>query len=115
VGFGLRERLGASRKQRNALSDREIYSLNISRLNQAAKALILEKIVERLAFAPQRTYDGCGHRRFFVKVLGLLRGVWIYQQFGSGVPQRWPLYFIFFQAEIRTDEHFGQHSYTTLD
>ena len=50
--FGLREGPSAARQQGNALSDREIYSLNISSLNQAAKALILEKIVERLAFAP---------------------------------------------------------------
>jgi hypothetical protein len=30
--------------------------------------------------------DHFGHGRFFVKVFGLLRGSWIYQQFSSGVP-----------------------------
>ena len=30
--------------------------------------------------------DHFGHGRFSVKVFGLLRGSWIYQQFSSGVP-----------------------------
>ena len=43
--FGLREGPGAARQQGNALSDREIYSLNISSLNQAAKTLVFYKVV----------------------------------------------------------------------
>ena len=66
VGFSLWERPRASCKQRNALSDREIYALNIRSLNQAAKALVFQKIVERLAFAPQHARDGIGELASFM-------------------------------------------------